>query len=750
MLIYFIELRSEIVTTFAVQVHSCRPETHHLPSELNYYIYVVQKNIRHMRAFLSVLLFHLALAQYVPEKYGWACYTIAAKRNWTQCVNVPKAQRKSCLCAIPEFGIMTDNCLKEAVKNESHPEIAIESARKLSLCEISTGEIEEENEIQKPYKNKSPGLDKSPEYQYIDPIFEDELRAAILTGQWRMSNDGISENSGLALIGFWMGLLAIRYISHIIMRSIPFRVYAKFVSLKLVKLARAKILNPPLGRQFHSQPLEYFLGIHVPTRAFSIIIMLFLILNYCLIFTNYPYQPHNFMFTTPRQQWSKSLAIRASFMTMWKLPLIFFFAGNNNFLQIIGHPWSLDTFNTFHRWIARITVVDIIIHGVAISIVKADQGLYSYIWNVPYWRWGIVGIIIATFLVLHSIRWFTCRYYELFKVVHLISAIVFIVSAWYHVQILPYGTKHIYSIVAIWVFDHIVRISRILLVCKAHATIEHVNPSMSVISICAPNFYLQATKNSSRFLFLHVEPWYKFLQSHPFTIVHDWQNIKADNQSSSCSKQTDGSAELSYPCSISKSDRKIHTKRIFDERLVVAIQHRKGITDSIARLPEGKVRVALDGPYGNHFPLSKFQKIVFIAGGIGITAHLGHIQVLLSKQVELSSKIKLHWAVKSIEDIEWLMDAISYLSSRIEVTLYFQGHIDASKWHNFPIIFKNSRLNCKGMVTKEINDEQNHDKCIAFFSCGPGSLNDEARVAVCWGIQHSRNYVEYFEESFGS
>lgn len=703
-----------------------------------------------MRTVLFVLLFTLAIAQYVPEKYGWACYNVAAKRNWNQCANTPKALRKSCLCTIPEFVSMTESCLLEAVKNDTDPDTAMVFAHKLSMCRIPDNN--EKNDFLKPFKNKSPspGSEKLLEYQYIDPILEDELRAAISTGEWRMSNDKISVNSGLALIGFWVSLLFIRYMSDLLMRWIPLKLYGRIVTFKPIKFARARILNPPLFQKHHSQPLEKFLGIHIPTRAFSITILLFLVLNYCLIFTNYPHEPNNFMFTTPRQQWSKSLAIRTAFMTMWKLPLIFCFAGRNNFFLLIGHPWSMNTFNTFHRWIARVTIVDIIIHGVAISIVKADQGLYNFIWNVPYWRWGIVGIIISILFLFHSIRWFVRKNYELFKVIHISLAVIFIVSAYYHVKILPYGTKHIYSIVAIWSFDYLVRIVRILLAQKSTATIEHINSSLSLIRICAPRFYTRAMKHESQYLFLHVQPWYKFWQSHPFTIVHDWQNIKADSQLSTCSKQTEDRS-LSTQLS-SKQDSNADIKGSFDENLVVAIQHRGGITNTIARLPEGKIQVALDGPYRSYYPLSRFHKIVFIAGGIGITAHVGYIQLLLSKQIERSSEIKLHWAVRNFGDMEWLMDAIAYLSFRIEVTIYFQNPSDISKWCNFPIEFKNSRLCCNTIVTEELKNERTNgnEESIAFFSCGPGSLNDDARVAVCWGIEKSNSYVDYFEESFGS
>lgn len=107
-------------------------------------------------------------------------------------------------------------------------------------------------------------------------------------------------------------------------------------------------------------------------------------MNYALIFSDYPFTDLNFIYTTHSQQWNKSLAIRCAFVIMWKLPLVFCFAGRNNVFLLVGHPWSLDTFNTFHKWIARMTIVDIFIHGIAISLVKAEQHLYGYVWSVEY------------------------------------------------------------------------------------------------------------------------------------------------------------------------------------------------------------------------------------------------------------------------------------------------------------------------------------------------------------------------------
>jgi hypothetical protein len=48
------------------------------------------------------------------------------------------------------------------------------------------------------------------------------------------------------------------------------------------------------------------------------------------------------------------------------LPWLWLFAARNNpFLYLTG--WSYRTFNIFHRWIARILVVEAIVHGSSFS-----------------------------------------------------------------------------------------------------------------------------------------------------------------------------------------------------------------------------------------------------------------------------------------------------------------------------------------------------------------------------------------------
>ena len=54
---------------------------------------------------------------------------------------------------------------------------------------------------------------------------------------------------------------------------------------------------------------------------------------------------------------------RAGILALANMPILWVFAGRNDiFLWLTG--WSFATYNSFHRWVARIVIVQVIIHSI--------------------------------------------------------------------------------------------------------------------------------------------------------------------------------------------------------------------------------------------------------------------------------------------------------------------------------------------------------------------------------------------------
>lgn len=54
---------------------------------------------------------------------------------------------------------------------------------------------------------------------------------------------------------------------------------------------------------------------------------------------------------------------RAGILAFANLPLVWLFSSRNNFLLWVT-GWSYETFSQFHRWIARVTTLEAVIHSV--------------------------------------------------------------------------------------------------------------------------------------------------------------------------------------------------------------------------------------------------------------------------------------------------------------------------------------------------------------------------------------------------
>jgi predicted ferric reductase len=68
-----------------------------------------------------------------------------------------------------------------------------------------------------------------------------------------------------------------------------------------------------------------------------------------------------------------------------------------------------------------------------------------------------------------------------------------------------------------------------------------------------------------------------------------------------------------------------------------------------ARLRHGQMlNITLDGPYGRGAPLEQYDKVIFIASGVGLAAHMLHIRELLQAhqmKTAQARRICLIWVI---------------------------------------------------------------------------------------------------------
>lgn len=83
-----------------------------------------------------------------------------------------------------------------------------------------------------------------------------------------------------------------------------------------------------------------------------------------------------------------------------------------------------------------------------------------------------------------------------------------------------------------------------------------------------------------------------------------------------------------------------------------------------------EMSVLIEGPYGVHCPVERFDSVLLVAGGIGITGIIPYAEYLaLSPQYH---EIVLLWTVSSVEELTWIDERLQWLSEtgKAKIKLY--------------------------------------------------------------------------------
>jgi predicted ferric reductase len=219
---------------------------------------------------------------------------------------------------------------------------------------------------------------------------------------------------------------------------------------------------------------------------------------------------------------------------------------------------------------------------------------------------------LSLVLTLGSILWLRRSFYELFSRTHVISAVIVIGLLWFHIPM-----QHRSHIVVLAVMSGLLVIQR--LVCmfrtrtRSEAVIDHFG-SISRIRITVkkpweyrPGNYIHIRTSSLK------EPFYLMsqFQSHPYLI--SW----FDKSSGSLSNNFDKD-----PVSSSKTFDQIH----------LLIDAQQGFSRYIQRSQIQNILLQIDGPYGNLYQIEKkYDKVVCLSEGLGITSQLATIKFLLDQ-----------------------------------------------------------------------------------------------------------------------
>lgn len=478
----------------------------------------------------------------------------------------------------------------------------------------------------------------------------------------------------------------------------------------LALLIRQKIIIPAAYKNRKAQaagpnPYMQFL---VPARIEVVRIVGFMALIACAQVYDIRAVPHDPIFHNPHRALLRYYAVRASILALSLAPLVFLTAGRNNALQWFTR-WDYATFIALHRWLSRVLLALLVIHSVA----------YAFYW--PSWRsgipegWllmGILGTISGISIAVQSVLYLRRHYYEVFLVIHVALSIVFLASGYFHSKKFDCALYY-YICFLIWYGDRLWRLVRMIAFGFPTAECQVFPDETIKVTVPRPPSW-EPVPGGHAFVHFLTPKWAR--QSHPFTFTFT------------------------------------------DHKLEFFIKAKKGLTRELHDFIDqsgslAKLRVAIEGPYGEPTPAKLYDRAVFVAGGSGIPGIYAEVLALAKNGNE---SLMLVWVVRDCRALEWFGDELIILARHgVEIVLYVTLPPSQHAQPTFPsylieemvsssieVVYRRPQIDV--MISENVRKSLG---LTCFVACGHPAMVDEIRSHVALNARNVYGKrVDYFEQ----
>ncbi|PVF95678.1 hypothetical protein CPB86DRAFT_738277 [Serendipita vermifera] len=380
----------------------------------------------------------------------------------------------------------------------------------------------------------------------------------------------------------------------------------------------------------------------------------------------------------PKQAFGGSppIATRTGWLALGMLP----------FLLALGAKWNLITHLTgtsheklqvFHRWTAWIMYILSLIHTFPFIINNIKQGTMMASFRTKPWYWtGIACLVPQTWLVFMSFGPIRNAYYEFFKIMHFISATLFVVFLFIHCNFRLSSWDYFIATVVVYGISFLARTYKAFIVNGFGLRAEFTTLPGDLLRVNIP---IPPSKSSIRwkpgqhFFIRFLKGGVHQLTNHPFTIA-------------SLDKSTYHTDELASKTNGNGQDG------VERREIVCYIRVKSGMTGRMASVCQSAqntsgTSVLLDGPYGGmEGSLRVYERVLLLAGGSGGSFILPVLEdlVLGLKSGQTCSKIHVVWATKTHDSVEWFEAAVRSIielapANAVTVTIHVtDGMIDDS------------------------------------------------------------------------
>ncbi|KAG5363429.1 Ferric reductase transmembrane component 3 [Yarrowia sp. B02] len=465
-----------------------------------------------------------------------------------------------------------------------------------------------------------------------------------------MQNKDTGVWTGSFLTGYWL-FLAIGCMFLNLFRHFTWKRSANRSVLKrpnaLFRAYQKHIEMPALYGFRHMQRINFYgIEISIPTRWETLVIFFYFACSVILLCTQYRVvHPESARFGSQRQQLLKYVADRAGIQVTVQLPLLVLFALRNNFLMWMT-GWSFSTYQCFHRAVARVCYLQIIIHAACYHMFDGAKkgGIRPNLWVKVYFKGGVVAGTAMAALILSGL--FRHKWYEAFLVFHIGAAVVALYFTYDHLATLEY-MEPVYVAFGLWAADWLIRGLRVLWInirWFRKSNVFMTESQMSLIDGDVVKMDIDTpcrwTVKPGQYVFIHIFRM-GLLESHPFSVM----------------TSESGSFQL-------------------------MARARGGMTRRLAKsIAKGNtsMKMLIDGVYGHTQPVDLYDNVLLVAGGIGITAVIPYAEDLVARNIP--AKVKLMWTVRDIAHLELMADRLEALvaDGHVQLELYVsQSHGDTT------------------------------------------------------------------------
>ncbi|PHH92544.1 hypothetical protein CDD83_6942 [Cordyceps sp. RAO-2017] len=496
----------------------------------------------------------------------------------------------------------------------------------------------------------------------------------------------------------------------------------------------------------------------IPPRMQAMTIAVFLLMNLFFGVHGYMIVSENMYLPSWEQQVLRYASDRMGIMAFANFPLIWLFGMRNN-VAIWLTGWSAQTYNHFHRWVARAATLQALVHAFGYTaFILRSHGWKSLLWlySTLFFSAGQVAAVLMCALVACSFCWIRRRHYETFLVLHIGMSVLLLVAMLGHVSIFHGRLNSLFWIpVYIWVLDRSIRLLRLIafnplrIYADAYASFSaETNIVRLNVSIGKGTYKVRP----GTYYYLTLLEDAHFWESHPFSVA---------SVSSHSLKSTD---ELS-PLLTAERPRRLEAgdgsgpgrRGRGGKQMTFLIRPYNGFTKRLKRLASDepsspvRLRVFVEGPYGHTTALDRYDRVVFLAGGSGVSVFLSYQRLLAGS----GSAVQLHWAVREPAfatevlatdmDEDWIgredFSVDLYVPASMPATDAADGRPRAGVRHHA------TRLDVDTVVQTAVAAAGRGQR-LCVVACGPSSIKDETRAAVVAALRGAECRLDFVEESW--